>query len=210
MIDTTAVALAALFTTIGPLDVAAVFAALTASATPSERIIYAIRGVVTATVILLSFAFAGDFLLTVLGISLAALRTSGGILLFLIALDMVFARASGAVTTTTQETDEARLRRDISIFPLGTPLIAGPAAMGMVILLMTDAAGNVGRQMAVLASLLIIMLLTLAALLTAAQIHRFLGVIGIQVITRISGILLAALAIQFIFDGIAQSGLFNH
>lgn len=207
MIDTATVALAALFTTVGPLDVAAVFTAMTASATPKERRAYAVRGVVIATLILLLFAFAGDFLLNSLGISLAALRTSGGILLFLIALDMVFARSSGALTTTSAESDEARLRHDISIFPLASPLIAGPGAMGVIILLMADSAGDFTRQLIVLSSLFIIMLLTLLILLMASQVHRFLGVTGTQVITRIFGILLAALAIQFIFDGIEESGL---
>ncbi|PKM13318.1 MAG: antibiotic resistance protein MarC [Gammaproteobacteria bacterium HGW-Gammaproteobacteria-3] len=207
MIETVSVALATLFTTVGPLDVAAVFAALTVNATASERYAYALRGITIATVLLALFALTGDFLLTSLGISIAALKTSGGVLLLLIAIDMVFARASGAVTTTSQETDEARLKRDISVFPLATPLIAGPGAMGAIILLISDAKGDMGRQALVLLALLIIMLATLLALLAAIRIQRFLGVIGIQVITRISGILLAALAVQFIFDGIVQSGI---
>lgn len=210
MIETASVALATLFTTVGPFDVAAVFVALTAKASASERYAYALRGVVIATVILLLFALSGDFLLTSLGISIAALRTSAGALLFLIAIDMVFARASGAVTTTSQEADEARLKQDISVFPLATPLIAGPGAMGAMVLLISDAQGDVGRQAVVVVSLLLIMLVTLLALLMAIQIQRFLGVTGIQVITRVSGILLAALAVQFIFDGIVQSGVIEH
>lgn len=210
MFETASIALATLFTTVGPLDVAAVFAALTVKATPSERYAYALRGTMIATIVLLLFALAGDFLLASLGISIAALRTSGGVLLLLIAIDMVFARASGAITTTLQETDEARLKRDIAVFPLATPLIAGPGAMGAIILLISDAEGDFTRQAVVLLSLLIIMLVTLLALLMASQIHRFLGVTGVQVITRISGILLAALAVQFVFDGINQSGLLDH
>ncbi|MGR9114965.1 MAG: MarC family protein [Gammaproteobacteria bacterium] len=207
MFETISVALATLFTTVGPLDVAAVFAALTVKATPSERYVYALRGTTIATAVLLMFALTGDFLLSSLGISIAALRTSAGVLLLLIAIDMVFARASGAITTTSQETDEARLKADISVFPLATPLIAGPGAMGAIILLISNAEGDFSRQVMVLFSLLIVMLVTLLALLMSIQIHRFLGVTGIQVITRISGILLAALAVQFIFDGIVQSGL---
>ena len=210
MFETAIVAFATLFTTVGPLDAAAVFAALTAKSTPLERYTYALRGTMIATVILVLFAVAGEFLLASLGISIAALRTSGGVLLLLIAIDMVFARASGAITTTEKETDEARLKQDISVFPLATPLIAGPGAIGAIILLINDAEGDFTRQVVVMLSLLIIMLVTLLALLMAIQIHRFLGVTGIQVITRISGILLAALAVQFIFDGIAQSGLLSH
>jgi multiple antibiotic resistance protein len=195
------------FSTIGPLDVAAVFAALTTSATPAERRSYAARGIVIASVILGVFAFSGDFLLAGFGISMAALRTAGGVLLLLIGIDMVFARPSGAITTTSEENDEARLKHDISVFPLATPLIAGPGTMGAVILLMADAKGNLAHQAGVLLALLAMILFTFVALLSASQIHRLLGVTGIHVIMRISGILLTALAVQFIFDGIAQSGL---
>ena len=210
MLETAGIALATFFTTIGPFDVAAVFAALTYSATPAERRSYAVRGILIASVILGVFALTGDFLLASFGISMAALRTAGGVLLLLIGIDMVFARPSGAITTTSEEIDEARLKHDISVFPLATPLIAGPGTMGAVILLMADAKGNVGHQSAVLLALLAMMLFTLVALLTAGQIHRLLGVTGIQVIMRISGILLTSLAVQFIFDGITQSGLLVH
>jgi multiple antibiotic resistance protein len=210
MLEITGIALATFFSTIGPLDVAAVFAALTVSATPAERRSYAVRGILIASVILGVFALTGDFLLAGFGISMAALRTAGGVLLLLIGIDMVFARQSGAITTTSEEIDEARLKHDISVFPLATPLIAGPGTMGAVILLMADAKGNLGHQAAVLLALLAMILFTLVALLSASQIHRLLGVTGIHVIMRISGILLTALAVQFIFDGIAQSGLLVH
>ncbi|MBS3954880.1 MAG: MarC family protein [Methylomicrobium sp.] len=207
MLEITAVAMATLFVTIGPLDVAAVFAVLTADASSDETSTYAWRGTLIASAILFVFALTGDFLLTGLGISMPALRTSGGILLFLIAIDMVFVRSSGATSTTDEETHEARVKGDISVFPLATPLIAGPGAMGAVVLLMAQAKDNWVHQMIILGSLFLMMLLTLVVLLTASRIQRFLGVTGIQVITRISGILLSALAVQFIFDGIAQSGL---
>jgi multiple antibiotic resistance protein len=210
MLEIAGIALVTFFTTIGPFDVAAVFAALTSSSTPSDRRSYAVRGILIASAILGVFALTGDFLLASFGISMAALRTAGGVLLLLIGIDMVFARSSGAITTTSEEINEARLKRDISVFPLATPLIAGPGTMGAVILLMADAKGNFGHQAAVLLALLAMMLFTLVALLTASQIYRFLGVTGIQVIMRISGILLTSLAVQFIFDGIAQSGLLVH
>jgi multiple antibiotic resistance protein len=207
MFENAGVALATLFTTIGPFDVAAVFAALTSSSTPVERRSYAVRGILIASAILATFALAGDFLLASFGISMAALRTAGGVLLLLIGIDMVFARSSGASTTTSEEINEAKLKLDISVFPLATPLIAGPGTMGAIILLMADAQGNVSHQASVLLALLAIMLFTLVALLTASQINRFLGVTGIQVIMRVSGILLTSLAVQYIFDGISQSGL---
>ena len=210
MLEIVGIALATLFTTIGPFDVATAFAALTSSATPAERRSYAIRGTLIATVILGIFALTGDFILTSFGISMAALRTAGGILLLLMGIDLVFAKSSRAIMATSEEIYEAGLKRDISVFPLATPLIAGPGAMGAIILLMADAHGNFGHQAAVFLALLAVMLFTLVALLTASQILRFLGVTGIQVIMRISGILLTSLAVQFIIDGIGQSGLLAH
>ncbi|TVR80565.1 MAG: MarC family protein, partial [Rhodospirillales bacterium] len=109
--------------------------------------------------------------------------------------------------TTSAETAEAEGRGDISVFPLATPLIAGPAAMGAAVLLASEAEGNLLLELTVLVALLAVMALTLGLLLVAAQLQRFLGVTGQNVITRVVGVLLAALAVQFIFDGIAGSGL---
>ncbi len=207
MIETWGVAVATLFATIGPIDTAALFAALTAAESTPERRAIAVRGTAIAAVILLLFALLGGQLLATLGISLAALRIAGGILLLLIGIDMVFGRNSGATSTTADETDEARARTDIAVFPLATPLIAGPGAMGAVILLMADASGDLARQVAVLGSLLLVLAAQLAALLAASQLQRMLGVTGIHVVSRVFGVLLAALAVQFVIDGIAQSGL---
>jgi multiple antibiotic resistance protein len=168
----------------------------------------AIRGVLIAAVILVAVAMIGEPLLDVLGVSLPALRTAGGILLLLIGIDLVFARSSGGVSTTKEEELEAAGKQDISVFPLATPLIAGPGAMGAAILLMSDA-GTWVLQAVVIASLLLMLGATLIALLLAGEIVRLLGVTGTHVITRIFGILLAAMAVQFIFDGIAQSGLLD-
>lgn len=205
--ETATVALATFFATIGPLDVAAVYAGLTATETPKRRRSMAIRGTLIATGILVLFALVGEYLLIGLGISLAALRTGGGILLLLIGIDMVFARSSGSTSTTEEEELEARSKRDIATFPLATPLIAGPGAMGAVILLMANSEGNLVLQLTVVVSLLAILLLTFVMLLLASKIQQYFGVTGMHVVTRIFGVLLSALAVQFIFDGIAQSGL---
>ena len=149
----------------------------------------------------------GELLLAGLGISLAALRAAGGILLLLIGIEMVFARSSGVTSTTDEEEQEAISKSDISVFPLATPLIAGPGAMGAVILLMAHQEGNVTGQVIIIASLLAILLLTFVSLLLAGKIVKLFGVTGMHVITRIMGVLLSALAVQFIFDGIRQSGL---
>ncbi|HNP35211.1 MAG TPA: MarC family protein [Woeseiaceae bacterium] len=207
MLETASIALATFFATIGPLDVAAVFAALTANYDPAQRRSCAVRGVLIATVVLILFALAGELLLKGFGISLAALRTAGGVLLLLIAIEMVFARSSGATSTTDEEEQEAATREDIAVFPVATPLIAGPGAMGAAILLMADVEGDVVGQAIVVASLLAMLLVTLVCLLLANQLSKLLGVTGLQVITRVIGVLLAALAVQFVFDGIAESGL---
>lgn len=208
MTETASLALATFFATIGPIDVAAVFAALTANATPAFKRSMAIRATLIAAAILVGFALVGELLLARFGISLAALRTAGGVLLLLMAIDMVFARSSGGTSTTKEEEQEAIAKQDISIFPMATPLIAGPGAMGAAILLMADTDGSLALQVVVVASLLAILLLTGISLLLATQIHRLLGITGMQVINRIVGVLLSALAVQFIFDGIEQSGIF--
>jgi multiple antibiotic resistance protein len=207
VIETAGLALATFFATIGPLDVAAMFAALTANQTAQQKQAQAIRGSLIATFILVAFALIGENLLSSLGISLAALRAAGGILLLLIGIDMVFARSSGGTSTTDEEEQEAIAKPDISVFPLATPLIAGPGAMGAAILLMANQQGDVTGQAIVIGSLLAILLLTLVSLLLASRIQNLLGVTGMQVITRVMGVLLSALAVQFIFDGIMQSGL---
>lgn len=209
MIETASLALATFFATIGPLDVAAVFAALTVTGTQQHKRSMAIRATLIASVILVIFALVGELLLAGLGISIAALRTAGGILLLLIAIDMVFARSSGGTSTTDEEEREAISKQDISIFPIATPLIAGPGAMGAAILLMANTEGDVTLQAIVIASLLAILFLTGVSLLLAGKIHQLLGVTGMHVISRIMGVLLSALAVQFIFDGMEQSGVFR-
>jgi len=209
VIETAVVAFATFFATVGPLDVPAVFVAMTPDASPRARRIMVFRGVILAALILITFAFAGRPLLSSLGISLASLRVAGGILLLLIGIDMVFARSSGGVSTTEEETLEAAGKRDISVFPLATPLIAGPGAMGAAILLMANTDGHWLLQAVVIVMLLTVLLITLLGLLLANQVVRFFGVTGLHVISRVFGVLLTALAVQFIFDGIAQSGLLS-
>ncbi len=207
MIEAAVLALATFFATIGPLDVAAMFAALTANQTAQQKRSVAIRGSLIGTVILVTFALIGELLLAGLGISLAALRIAGGVLLLLIGIDMVFARSSGGTSTTDEEEREALAKPDISVFPLATPLIAGPGAMGAAILLMANQEGNVVGQAIIVGSLLVILLLTFVSMLLAGKIQHILGVTGMHVITRVMGVLLSALAVQFMIDGIKQSGL---
>ena len=207
MIEVAWIALTTFFATIGPLDVTAMFTVLTANQTKHQKRVVAIRGTLIAAVILLIFALIGEILLSRLGISLAALRTAGGILLLLIGIDMVFARSSGGTSTTDDEQIEAISKPDISVFPLATPLIAGPGAMGASILLMADQEGDLTGQIIIIACLLAVLFLTFILLLLASKIQNVLGVTGMHVISRVMGVLLTALAVQFLFDGIKQSGL---
>ena len=132
---------------------------------------------------------------------------SAGKLLLLISIDMVFARHSGGTGTTPEEENEARTRPDISVFPLATPLIAGPGAISAVILLSTaEGAFSVGWVL-VVAAMLAIMAVCYAAMLVAIPIQRLLGITGLAVVSRVVGVLLAALAIQFLIDGIKTAGL---
>jgi multiple antibiotic resistance protein len=207
MLETALIAFTTYFATIGPADVAALFAALTPNNTPGERRQMAIKGTLVATAILLVFALFGEAVLRLFGISLPALRIAGGVLLLLIAIDMVFGRHSGGTTTTSEENAEAVVKDDISVFPLATPLIAGPGAIGATILRVADAEADRLRIAVVILVLLGMLLLTFLLLLVATQVHRLLGVTGLHVVSRIVGVLLAALAVQFILDGIDTSGL---
>ncbi len=209
MLEIALVAFTTIFATMGPVDVAAVFAVLTKGLSPSQRRKAAFKGVLIATAVLLLFALFGEAMLSRLGITLAAMRTAGGILLLLIAIDMVFARPSSSSTPTDDETTEAQKRQDISVFPLATPLIAGPGTMGAVVLLTAEAQGDVLAWSITVGMLLANLTLTLVLLMTAGHVQRVLGVTGLNVISRVVGVLLAALAVQFMFDGLAASPLFS-
>jgi len=203
------VAFTTFFATIGPVDVAALFAALTQNTPAAQRRKLALKGVLIATTILMLFAIFGEAALARLGISLAAMRTAGGILLLLIAIDMVFARHSGGSSTTDDETIEAQTKPDISVFPLATPLIAGPGSMGAVVPLTAESSGDLVHGAVTGGALSVGLSITLVLLVMAGQVQKLLGVTGLNVISRVVGVLLAALSVQFMFDGLAASPLFS-
>lgn len=202
-------AFATFFVTIGPIDIASFFIALSAHDDIHLRQRMAIRGTVVATVILYIFALAGEYLLDALSIGMPAFRFAGGVLLLLLAIDMVFARHSGISGLTAVEGQEADSKPDVSIFPLAVPLIAGPGAMTSSILLMGEVRGDLLGQGIVLMMLGLVLLLTLLCLLIAGWIVKLFGITGVNVITRVLGIILAALAAQYVFDGLHNSGLWN-
>jgi multiple antibiotic resistance protein len=209
MLKTAIVAFATFFATIGPLDLAAFLAALTPFHTAEHRRAIAFKGVIVAAVILLLFAFFGTALLHYLGISLPALRIAGGVLLLLLAIDMVFGGETGGKRSTVEEALEARQKEDISVFPIATPLIAGPASMSATVLLMAGTKGDIFLQAAVIIALIAVLAVTLLLLVLSIQIQRLLGVTSLHVVSRTAGVVLSALAVQFMLEGLSESGLFH-
>ncbi|MGB3682040.1 MAG: MarC family protein [Rubrobacteraceae bacterium] len=188
---------------VDPLGLAPIFAALTRGYSKERKKEAAIRGTVVGAAILLLFAVVGDTLLGALGIGLPAFRIAGGILLFLLALDMIFARPSGMKSRTIREQEEDSYEEDISIFPLAIPLLAGPGAITGV-LLYTGGRGPL-EVLTVLGVLAVILVLTLVSLLLAPRVMDLFGESGTNVLSRVLGVLLAALAVQFVIDGIKAS-----
>jgi multiple antibiotic resistance protein len=188
--------------TIDPIGTAPLFAGLTSSYSQAERRRTALRGVAIAAVVLLAFALGGEGLLRALGIGLPAFRIAGGVLLLLLSIDMVMVRHSGLRTTTGAEAEESEERADISVFPLAIPLVAGPGALTSVVLLMSAARGEPAAKGLVIGVLLAVLALTLVCFLASSALVRLLGITGVNVVTRVFGILLAALALQFMIDGI--------
>lgn len=196
--------LVVLFIVIDPIGIAPIFAVLTRGASRQQQRNMAIQGTVVAAGILLLFFFTGDRLLQFLGISIPAFRIAGGALLFLLSIDMVVARQSGLRSATASEQEEASHRQDVSVFPLAFPLIAGPGAI-TTILLMAQSSGSVTSSLGTLLVLVFVLILVLVALLAAPLIKTLLGETGINVISRLLGILLAALATQYVVDGLRAS-----
>lgn len=196
-------AFVALFVVIDPIGLAPLFLALTAGMSPQKRRAVGIRACTVAIGILLLFSVFGTSILTFIGISMPAFRIAGGILLFLTALDMLFERRSKRREDTA---DEDEPDDDPSVFPLAIPLIAGPGAIASVILLVgqTDTTAGYFAVMGVLAAVLALVFLMF---LSASTLERMLGKTGITVVTRLLGMLLAALSVQFVLDGLSSFGL---
>ncbi|HSV27894.1 MAG TPA: MarC family protein [Candidatus Omnitrophota bacterium] len=205
MVETAFYAFVAFLVILDPPGTAAIFAAMTRNVADHHRRVMAWRATIMAGMLLFVFALAGEWLLGALGITLHAFRIAGGMLLFLLATDMVFARQSGLRSTTPMEDAEAAAREDITVFPLAFPLIAGPGAMTSVVLMMGRAQGDPLTMLAVLAVLAVVLAILLVLLLAAGHVLRVLGVTGAHVISRVLGIVLAALAAQFVLDGVTQA-----
>lgn len=194
-------AFATLFVVIDPPGLVPLFIALTQGMDVAHRRALAQRACIIAAVLLTLFGLFGETLLEFIGISMPAFRIAGGILLFLTALDMLFERR-----TQRREGQQADPHHDPSVFPLATPLIAGPGAIATMILLMGQATDWTMR-LQVLGLLYSMILATFLFLLASAPLERLLGRTGTIVITRLLGMLLAALSVQFVIDGIQGTGL---
>lgn len=160
------------------------------------------RGTVIGAIILLVFAFAGEALMRALGLGLDAFRIAGGVLLFILAIEVVFERRAGRREKTAHNVESEPEREDVSVFPVAIPLIAGPGAITSVLLLMTRAEGDPWMTAGLIAVLLAVLALTLVALLAAPFLNRLIGVTAANVFSRVLGVLLAALAAQYVIDGL--------
>lgn len=196
------------FVVIDPPGCAPIFASLTKGTSAAHQKRMAYRSTMVATGVLLFFALLGELLLNALGISLDAFRIAGGIMLFLIAIDMVFEkrteRRENRAQAVAQGADGGLEAEDISVFPMGIPMIAGPGTIASVMLLTARSSGWT-ETFAVLGALAAVLLMTLGALLAAGPLMKKLGRNLEAMITRILGVILAALAAQFVIDGIRRS-----
>ncbi len=196
-------ALVALFTVVDPIGLAPVTVALTAEMTPSERALVITRATLIAAGVIAVFGVFGQALFDSLGVTSPAFSVAGGALLFLVAIDMLFGRQSGARSERPREVREARTREDVSVFPLAIPMIAGPGTITTIILLVS-AANNQPIEWGFIA---IAALITLSAcyvtMRISLSIQKRIGVTGILVLSRVQGMLLAAVAAQFILNGVS-------
>ena len=192
------------FVVIEPVSLVPMFGALTRGGEQGYRRRMAFKSIGISALIFIGFGLVGDYLLQTLGVSVDAFKIAGGLLLFMLAVDMVFARQSGLRSTTVREQDEARYREDISVFPMAFPLIAGPGALATLLLVVVDARGDLMQMGLVLGVILAVLLLTLILLLATNWVMRVLGQTGANVISRLLGVVLAALAVQYVVDGVSQ------
>ena len=185
---------------IDPIGLLPVFLALTQGEDAASRRRITIKACTIALVVLVFFAFVGDRFLDLLGISLEAFRVAGGLFLLVLAFEMAFAKRTPRRSQSAEEMQERV--EDVAVFPLAMPLLAGPGAITSVLLLMGEQSGDPMGQAIVLAVMAGVLLVTFTLFLFAGPLERFLGRTLSDVVTRILGILLAALSVQFILDGV--------
>jgi len=196
-------AFAMLFVIIDPPGCAPIFATLTNGTSRKHQKTMAFKSVTVAAIILVLFAYFGDFVFSKLGISLDALRIAGGIMLFIIGLNMVFEKRTETREERAEELlEETQDPEDISVFPMGIPMIAGPGTMASLLILSSDSGSALAQQLAIMSALGVVLVITLLSFLVAGPLMKLMGKTFTNVLTRVLGVLLATLAAQFILDGI--------
>jgi multiple antibiotic resistance protein len=195
-------ALTTLIVVVDPIGLAPIFAGLTQGLPAAVKRGIAFRASAIAVGILAASALVGQWLLTKLGIGLPAFRIAGGLFLFAIAFEMVYGKRTDRQSSTTQDATEKDHATHIAAFPLGIPLLAGPGAIAATLLLAGRAAGDPSRLAGLIGVIVLVGLTAAASFCTAVAITRLLGVVGNLVLTRLLGVILAALAVQFVIDGV--------
>jgi multiple antibiotic resistance protein len=194
------------FVVVEPISLIPLFSGLTSGASSDYKRRMALKSVVVAAAILVLFALGGAGFLDLMGISLEAFRIFGGMLLFLLSLEMVFARESGT-RTSQSEAAESKRRADVSVFPLAFPFIAGPGALATILLWFGPLHLSVQPALfgAYLAGVLLVLALALVCMLLAEPLMRVIGVTGANVASRLLGVILGALAVEFVLDGLREA-----
>ena len=201
-------AFATALTIIDPVGMVPLSLSVTASAPPDARRRMIDQAVIVAALVIYFMALVGNYVLTYLNITLPAFSIAGGILLLLISIDMLFARTSGT-RAKPEEEREAVERENAAVFPLAIPMIAGPGTIATVLLLVSLSHGDKARLVIVYVAYAIALVITWLCMRGAGLVLRWIGRTGVSVLTRLLGIILSALAIQFIINGLAQTPLFH-
>ncbi len=189
---------------INPIEAAGAFETLTSRNTVAEQRKIALRATIYAAVILVGFGIAGNALLEALGISIQAFKIAGGILLFKVGFDMVFAEQQADDSAAETENAAAKPSPDPSVFPLAIPIISGPGALTAIVTLFGRVHGFTGGHLAIIAIALVVFAITYVTMIGAHQLTRALGTSGIDALGRIIGIIVAAIAIQLVIDGVGE------
>ena len=198
------VSFSAVFFAVDPFAAVPMFLAMTERDTPEKRRRMALRASITACAVLMAFALAGAFIFKALSITMAAFKIAGGLLLLIMSVDMLRTRPSPA-RITPGEVDEGTQKDDIAIVPLAIPLLAGPGAIATVVVLMGKVRpGSPWKVIPILLAILVTAALSYLVLRGASRVARVLGRTGLSIISRIAGLLLAAIAVQFILDGLGE------
>ncbi|MFK8034114.1 MAG: MarC family protein [Hyphomicrobiales bacterium] len=199
--DTLLNASVTLFVTVDPIGLAPLFLALTAGMDRASRTQVAMRGILIGTGLLVLFAVAGMTILDLFGITMPAFRIAGGMLLFWLAFEMVYEKRQERKQETTDRAVSHDEIKNLAVFPLAIPLIAGPGAISATVLLSTEMSAPIERA-ALIGVIFALMALCMIVFTLAERVDRFLGDTGRMVLTRLLGVILAALSVQFVADGI--------